>query len=190
MYVTTGFSLPYVAEYTNPSGTNVFSNGALLARGVDVNIEVETSDDNNFYADNIVAETETGVMTSGTLTLNVDGLSPAAARLIYGLPQAQSNWVSYGDEATMPYIAVGFLRRTMNAGTTNWWAVVLPKCKFHLNGDEAATQEDQIDWQTTELSATILRDDTANQNWKYVNETAFTSEALAEAALKSYLNIA
>ena len=189
-YVTTGFSLPYVAKYSNPSGTNVFADGIKLARGVSVAVDATTVDDNNFYADNIIAETENGAVSGGTLTLTVDGLDPAARRLIYGLPVADNDgWTAYGDEATAPYMGVGFIRRTMNNGTTNYWAVVFPKCRFAFDGEDAATQKDQIDWQTKELSCTFMRDDTANHNWKYVNDTAYTTEALAEAALKTFLNV-
>ena len=189
-YVTTGFSLPYVAKYSNPSGTNVFANGIKLARGVSVAVDATTVDDNNFYADNIIAETENGAVSGGTLTLTVDGLDPAARRLIYGLPVADGDgWTAYGDEAVAPYMGVGFIRRTMNNGTTNYWAVVFPKCRFAFDGEDAATQKDQIDWQTKELSCTFMRDDTANHNWKYVNDTAYTTEALAEAALKAFLNV-
>lgn len=189
-YVTTGFSLPYVAKYSNPSGTNVFADGIKLARGVSVAVDATTVDDNNFYADNIIAETENGAVSGGTLTLTVDGLDATARRLIYGLPAADGDgWTAYGDAADVPYMGVGFIRRTMNNGTTNYWAVVFPKCRFAFDGEDAATQEDQIDWQTKELSCTFMRDDTANHNWKYVNDTAFTTEALAEAALKTFLNV-
>lgn len=190
-YVTTGFSLPYVALYSNPSGTNVFSSGTLLARGVSVSCDVDVVDDNNFYADNILAETESGAVSGGTLTLTVDGLSPSARRLIYGLPAANTStgWTAVGDDATNPYVGVGFIRRTMNSGTTNYWAVVFPKCRFNFYGEEAETSEDQINWQTVELEAQFLRDDTEKHNWKYVNDTAYATEALAEAALKSFLGI-
>lgn len=189
-YVTTGFSLPYVALYSNPSGTNVFADGIRLARGVSVACDVSVVDDNNFYADNILAESESGAVSGGTLTLTVDGLDAAARRLIYGLPTADSSgWTAIGDDATHPYVGVGFVRRTMNNGTTNYWAVVFPKCKFNFYGENAQTAEDQISWQTTELSASFMKDDTADHNWKYVNDTAFTTEALAEAALKTFLSI-
>ena len=189
-YVTTGFSLPYVAKYANTTGTNVFSDGIKLARGVSVSVDATTVDDNNFYADNILAETENGVVSGGNITLTVDGLSAEARRLIMGLPTANTaGWTSYGDSAVQPYVGVGFLRRTMNNGTTNWWAVVFPKCKFKFDGENAETQEDQISWQTKELEAAFLRDDTSNHAWKYVNDTAYTTEALAEAALKTFLSI-
>lgn len=189
-YVTTGFSLPYVALYSNPSGTNVYADGMKLARGVSVSCDVDVVDDNNFYADNILAESESGAVSGGTLTLTVDGLDAAARRLIYGLPTASTaGWTAIGDEATNPYVGVGFIRRTMNNGVTNYWAVVFPKCRFNFYGEEAETSEDQINWQTTELEASFMRDDTANRNWKYVNDTAFTTEALAEAALKTFLSI-
>ena len=190
-YVTTGFSLPYVALYSNPSGTNVFSSGKKLGRGVSVSVDADVIDDNNFYADNILAETETGAVSGGTLTLTVDGLDPTVRRLIFGLPAANTStgWAAVGDEATVPYCGVGFLRRAMNNGTTYWFACVFPKVKFHFNDENAETQEEQIDWQTTELEATFMRDDTSNHNWKYVNDTAFSSESAAEAALKTFLSI-
>ena len=189
-YVTTGFSLPYVAKYANTTGTNVFSDGTKLARGVSVSVDADVVDDNNFYADNVIAESENGNVSGGTLTLTVDGLSAAARRLIMGLPTANTaGWTSYGDSAVQPYVGVGFLRRTMNNGTTNWWAVVFPKCKFAFDGEEAETQEEQINWQTKELEATFMRDDTSEHAWKYVNDTAYTTEALAEAALKTFLSI-
>ena len=189
-YVTTGFSLPYVAKYANTTGTNRFSDGIKLARGVSVSVDAEVVDDNNFYADNILAETENGAVSGGTITLTVDGLSPEARRLIMGLPNANTaGWTSYGDSASQPYVGVGFLRRTMNNGTTNWWAVVFPKCRFAFDGEEAETSEDQISWQTKELTASFMRDDTSNHVWKYVNDTAYATEALAEAALKTFLSI-
>lgn len=188
-YVTTGFSLPYVAKYSNTNGTNAYASGIKLARGVSVAVDADVVEDNNFYADNILAETENGAVSGGTLTLTVDGLAPDARRLIYGLPTAEDGWTAYGDEAAVPYCGVGFIRRTMNNGVTNYWAVVFPKCKFAFDGEDAETAEDQISWQTKELEATFMRDDTASHNWKYVNDTPFTTEALAEAALKSFLSI-
>ena len=67
--VCTGFSKPYVAKYAAAGGTVTYSDAQVLARGVEVSLEVESGDANNFYADNIAAETIAGAFTSGTLTL-------------------------------------------------------------------------------------------------------------------------
>lgn len=187
--VTTGFSKPYVAVYASEDGTVTYSDGQILARGVEVSIEPETSDDNNFYADNIVGETAAGAFTGGTVTLTVDGLFIAAERLIMGLPAAgEDGWTAYGENQQIPYIGVGFIRRVMSGGVTSYIPYVLPKVAFSQISTEAATQEEEIDWQTQELSATIMRDDTTNQNWKWVG-AAVASEALAEAALQTKLGI-
>jgi phi13 family phage major tail protein len=193
-FVTTGFSLPYVALYSAVGGTVTYSSGIKLARGVSVSVDANVVDDNDFYADNVLAETESGQVSGGTLTLTVDGLDMAARRKIFGLPAAASSgaysgWTAFGDQATMPFVGVGFIRRVMYQGTTYYQAVLFPKCKFAYDGEDAATQEDQISWQTRELTASFMRDDTANHNWKYVNETQFTSESAAETALKALMSI-
>lgn len=192
--VITGFSHPYVAKYATTEQTGnivlAYSDGQILARGVSASMSVESSDDNNFYADNIIAETAAGSFGSGELTLTVDGLLDAASRLILGLPAADGDgWTHYGDSMDIPYVGVGFIVRYMSGGATSYVPVVLHKCKFAVPNIDAATQEDAIDFQTQELTATVLRDDTANHEWRVVG-TAVTTEAAAEALIKSYLSIA
>lgn len=186
--VTTGFSKPYVALYAESSGTVTYSSGQLLARGVDVSIGVETSDDNNFYADNILAESASGQFTGGTLSLTVDGLKETAERLILGLPAATGGWTEYGDDMAIPYVGVGFIVRQQSEGTVTYTPMVLAKCKFAVPEVSAATQEAEISWQTQSLEAEILRADDANHVWKFLGTEAST-ETAAEAALKTKLGI-
>lgn len=186
--VCTGFSKPYVAKYSASGGTVTFTDGQVLARGVEVSLEVESGDPNNFYADNITAETIAGQFTNGTMTLTVDGLLQDAEKLILGLGEAgDDGFMPYGD-VNAPYLGVGFIVRYMSDGVTYYTPVVCPKCIFNAPTLEAATQEDEIDWKTQELVATVLRDDTADRAWKYVG-TDYASEALAEAALQTKLGI-
>lgn len=184
--VTTGFSKPYVATYANSGTTITYSGVTLLARGVNVNVEPDTGEDNNFYADNQVAESVAGAFTKGTLTLSVDGLLMAAERLIMGLPAAAENWTDYGDDQNIPYVGVGFVRRVMSEGVTSYIPYVLPKVRFAQVNVAADTQEEEIDWQTEELSASIFRSDNANRTWKRIG-TAQTTEAAAEALVKAAL---
>lgn len=187
--VTTGFSLPYVAVYSTSGTTITYTSGQKLARGVSVSVSPETADDNNFYADNIVAEREAGVFTGGEVSLTVDGLFPAAERLVFGLPAAGSDgFTAYGDDMVVPYCGIGFVVRRQSEGAVGYQAVILPKTMFSLPGTEAATQEENIDWQTQELTARIFRADDDNRNWKYVGSVV-TTEALAEASIKTFFSI-
>lgn len=187
--VRTGFSLPYVALYSNAGTTVTYSSGQRLARGVSVSIEAEAEDDNIFYADNISAESAPGIFTSGTATLTVDGLSMAAESLIMGLPAADTNgFVHYGENMTIPYVGVGFIVRYMSGGVVSYVPVILRKCRFVTPSEDAATATETIDWQTQELTASLLRDDTSNHDWKWVG-TAQETETAAEALIKTVFGI-
>jgi len=193
--VTTGFSKPYVAKYANEGTTVTYSEGMPLGRGVNLNLEVEAADDNNFYADNVIAETESGKFVRGSATITVDGLSNDAATLIFGLPEPESVQVSeapvemqgYGEALNPPYVGYGCVRRTQHNGKVEFWPVILPKIKFAVPSEEMATQEENIEWQTQELSAAIERDDTAAKNWKRVSATGFPSEAEAYEVVTTIL---
>lgn len=195
--VTTGFSMPYVAKYANTGTTVTYTSGMDLARGVSLSLEIDTADDNNFYANNVLAEVETAQFTSGSATVTVDGLSNEAATLIFGLPAPTSLEVGapettvqmqgYGEALNPPYVGFGCVRRTQMEGKVEYWPLILPKIKFGLPSDEMATQEDQIDWQTQELTATIQRDDTTSKNWKVISAEGLDTEAEAYAAVKAFL---
>jgi phi13 family phage major tail protein len=192
--VITGYSMPRVALYSAEGNTVTYTNVQPLARGVDVSIEPETADSNDFYADNVLAETASGQFSGGTLTLNVDGLKDAARTLIMGLPEPTEvtvggekvNVFDYDNRQIIPYVGVGFVVRYMEEGVTSYMPVVLPKVQFAVEGLEAATQEDEIDWQTQELTASIMRDDTVDQKWRRV-AAAQTTEAKAVAVIEALL---
>ena len=190
--VLTGFSLPYVALYTmstTTSDTVIYSSGQKLARGVSVSLEPEVGDDNKFYADNLIAETAPGMMNGGTVTLTVDGLLESAEALVLGLPTSDANdWYHYGDSMNIPYVGIGFVCRYQSDGVNSYVPVVLTKARFQTPSLSANTQEEEIEWQTQELVANLMRDDTSNHDWKLMGEEQST-EALAESMIKSLFNI-
>ena len=187
--VATGFSEPWVGVYAASSGVITYSSGQKLARGVNVTIEPETSDDNKFYADNVAAEVAAGTFTGGTATLVVDGLLTAARAVIMGTASTDSaGWTSYGDNQSIPYCGLGFIVRYQSDGVVSYVPTLLPKVAFEQTGLSAATQEEEIDWQTEELTANILRDDSSNHNWKFEGQE-YSSESAALAALKTKMGI-
>lgn len=194
--VITGYSMPWVALYSNSGTTVTYSGGIPLARGVSVSMDVE-SGDNDFYADNALAETGGGVFSSGSVTLEVDGLKDAARKLISGQSTTKSygtgndavTFDAYGASTTAPNVGIGFVIRYQEDGESSYDAVVFTKAKFEIEGLDASTQEENIDFQTTSLEAKLMRDDSADHNWKLV-KTGCASEAAAVAAYKAVLTAA
>ena len=187
--VATGFSYPYVATYSASQGTITYSDAMELARGVSVSLQPETSDANIFYANNQQAESGPNRFTGGTCSLTVDGLLITAERFIMGLPAAGADgWTAYGDSADIPYVGIGYIARFMSGGAKSYTPTILVKAKFQQINSDYATQEEEIDWQTQELTADLFRGDDSNHSWKYIGAD-FETEAEALAALKLKLGI-
>ena len=186
--VAIGFSKPYVANYVNNAGIISFSGARVLARGVKVSIDLDDGSDNVFYADNQAAETDAGSFTGGTVALTVDGLFVPAARFLYGLPAKDTDgWVSYDDTMAKSHKAVGYIGKYMSDGVISYVPTILVKCSFNQPGEELNTQEDTISWQTTDLTAKILRGDDDKHTWKFITEDGYSTEAAAEAVLQAKL---
>lgn len=194
--VITGYSRPFVALYNNNEGTITYSSGMPLARGVDVSVEAETGDAVNFYADNVMAESVGGVFTGATITMTVDGLKDAARKLIMGLPNAEPLTVgsdsvdiyTYDDRQNIPNVGIGFVIRYMESGVTTYQPVVFTKASFSVDGLDAATQEEEIEFQTTELEAALMRDDSQYHAWRKIGADQTTEDA-AVNVVKALLNI-
>lgn len=194
--VCTGYSKPYVALYNSNNGEITYSDGMPLARGVSVSVSSENSDGVNFYADNVLAESAGGVFTGASITMVVDGLKAEARKLIMGLPEPESVEVGgnavevydYDDRQHIPNVGVGFIIRYMENGNTTYAPIVLTKCAFGVDGLDAQTQEESIDFQTAELTAVVMRDDSANHRWRRIAADQQT-EAEAEEIIKALLMI-
>ena len=194
---TIGLSKPYYAKYSNAGSVVTYSEGGVMGKAVEANIEIETSEDNNLYADNTIAETDK-TFTGGTLTLSTDELSQEVAKAMLGVTETpitgitgvtdeEASELIWNDDQMTPYLGIGMIIKKMVAGVIKWRAVVLTKVMFNIPADAATTQGESIEWQTPELSGTIMRDDTAKHTWK--TEATFTTEAQAEAYIKNRLSI-
>lgn len=190
--VTIGYSKPYVALYSGSGGKDTYTSGMSLGGGVSYTDSIEVADDNDFYADNRVDETESGVFTSGEATMNVNYLSPAAAKMILGLTNQTTvgdvQWDDYDDDANPPDVGYGHVKKVMNDGVIQYIAFVLPRIKFALPNESAETQGENIDWQTQELTATIMRSLNGKHKWRSGVPTPFDTEEEAEAAVVAYLS--
>jgi phi13 family phage major tail protein len=192
-----GLSKPYYGIYSATGNAVSYANGAVMGKATEANIEIDTTEDNNLYADNGIAETDRS-FAGGTLTLSTDDLSQEVTKAILGLTETAITGIEgvtdttvkelvYDDTQTTPYLGVGFIVKKKVGGAYKWRAVVLSKVMFSVPADAATTQGESIEWQVPELSATIMRDDSETHMWK--REATFTTEAQAEAYIKARLNI-
>lgn len=192
-----GLSKPYYGIYSATGNAVSYADGASMGKATEANIEINTTEDNNLYADNAIAETDRS-FAGGTLALSTDDLSQEVTKVILGLTENTITGIEgvtdtsvkelvYDDTQTTPYLGVGFIIKKKVGGAYKWRAVVLCKVMFSVPADAATTQGESIEWQVPDLSATIMRDDSATRMWK--REATFTTEAQAEAYIKARLNI-
>lgn len=192
-----GLSKPYYAIYAEAGGVVSYSDGAVMGKATEANISIETTEDNNLYGDNGLAETDRR-FANGTLTLSTTDLSQEVSKAILGLTEQAITGIDgvtdtsvkelvYDDGQVTPYLGVGFIIKKKVNGAYKWRGVVLPKVMFSVPEDAATTQGESIEWQTPELTGTIMRDDSATHVWK--KEATFTTEAQAEAYIKNRLSI-
>lgn len=192
-----GVSKPYFAKYAENKGTVTYSGGGSLGRMQSVDVTINTSDSNDLYLDNVLAESER-TFSDGDLTIAADAMSQEASAAILGITPKALDSISgitdegvqemvYDDDQVIPDLGVGFVIKKRVKGTTSWRAVVLTKVKFSVPNDAATTQGESIEWQVPELTGSIMRDDTEKHAWK--REATFTTESQAETYIKARLNI-
>lgn len=196
--VTTGFRNIYVAKYSNEDTTVTYTGFQKLARARGFSLDVGTSDDNQYFADDALAETESGAsFASGTLELTVDGLTGEEEALLFGIDTSSSTVqvsekpvteVRFGDSLKPPFMGVAGIKRYQLNGVVTYRPIVLPKVQFTLGTDEAETGEDTINWQDQTINANIMRDDTAEHNWKRMPKDNFATLAEAIAYIEAILN--
>lgn len=195
--VGVGFSDPCVALYAGTGAPGTHTDGRILARGVDIELNVETPDDNDFYADDVLAESESDQFSAGDLNLTLDGLHPAAERFIAGIPDPETVTVNgvaipltrTGGTSRAPYVGFGFIRVYKSNSIEIFVPMVYPRVKFSQPGLTAKTRENVTDWQTQSLTASVYRIEDDSADWRWVGGD-YTTRSDARAALHALLAVA
>lgn len=192
-----GLSRPLYAKYNNNGGQVEYTDGGVLGRAVNVNVTIETATDNDFYSDNS-KEVGDSTFGGGSFTLTPNDLMQGVSKIILGVREqaltgiegitdADATELIWDNSQESPYLGVGFIVKHRSAHGVSWRGIVLKKIQFNIPADAATTQGKTIEWQTPELTASIYRDDSTNEEWK--TEATFSTEAQAEAYIMAKLNI-
>ena len=192
-----GVSKPYVAKYSNTDTTVSYTSGQILDKMTEIDISINSAEDNNFYADNSIAESDSS-FSGGSVTVNTADLGPEATALVLGITPVpivdisgvtdeDVNELIFDDDQRSPYLGFGCIIKKRVNNVDQWRAIILTKIMLAVPNDAATTQGETIEWQTPQLTGTIMRDDSAKHAWK--REATFTTEAQAEAYIKARLSI-
>lgn len=190
-----GLRYPYYAKYNYDESTGevTYSGGGLLGKAVDFSAKIESGDDNNLYADDGVAESDTS-FGGGELTITTDDLTQDASADIIGVKISETTVgtekvteLVYDEDMQAPYFGFGVIIPRRKNGVTSYRAVVFLRIMFSVPEESAKTKGNKIEWMTPSLTATILRSEAEKSPWK--RETTVESLATAKAYIKQILNI-
>ena len=190
-----GLSKPYIATYVNTAGTVTYSARTVLGKFTNIDMSLDSADENILYADNGPAESDSQ-FSGGTVTVTTDDLRADAFKIALGLVEESISgvtagtpkWLVFNDSQNAPYFALAGIIKKKVDGAYKWQAFVLEKIKFRNPDLSVATQGETIEWQTPELEATILRSDASGHPW-YRLSTELDSEEDAAAAIEAYLAV-
>ena len=185
-----GLSKPVCANYTAVGNAVTYSDAYAADKAVEYSFEADVAEDKDLYADNQVAETAAGRFVSGKLTLKTADLTPELSKKILGLKtvtrqvgEETVTEVVYDDDQVAPYLGFGIIEEHQIDNKTGYLPVVFPKIRFSIPADAATTRGDEVDWQTKEISGTVVRsdqvDDNYNHQWKITPQKMYDTEAEA-----------
>lgn len=185
-----GLSKPVCANYTAVGNAVTYSDAYAADKAVEYSFEADVAEDKDLYADNQVAETAAGRFMSGKLTLKTADLTPELSKKILGLKtvtrqvgEETVTEVVYDDDQVAPYLGFGIIEEHQIDNKTGYLPVVFPKIRFSIPADAATTRGDEVDWQTKEISGTVVRsdqvDDNYNHPWKITPQKMYDTEAEA-----------
>lgn len=192
-----GLSRIYFAKYQGDGLSSVtYSDGILAARAVRHQFTPQANSSNNdLYGDNGKAESASGMTSGGDITTEVTELSDEAAKFLYNLQERKltvdgaevTEYVeSEGNISTI--VGYGFIEKHIIRGVTKYKGVVFTKVQYNVASDDIQTQGETISWQTTSITGTAMRDDSATHDWRRKSQF-FETEAKADKYLRTVLNI-
>lgn len=190
-----GCSYVKAGIYNNNNGTVTYSNQAVIAKLVHMQLTQNDQDDNDFNADNTVDETDSQ-FGGADYELQTNDLTDEMSALILGLQTSTLTGITgvtdvgvkeviFDDRQNTPYMGVGNVVKHKRGGTYYYRAVVLTKIMFKIPDEDWETQGKTINWQKPTIKAKVMRDDTTYHTWK--RQATFTTEAQAIAYVNDCL---
>lgn len=197
------YCMAAVYNYNKDTGVISYTDGGYIGRLVRVNIQKNDNNDNNWYGDNVVGETD-NEFGGGTVEVELGEILVEAAENYFGLTvvpltgddaitgvtdEGAVKIIHKANSAT-PYVGLGTVvtERVKGTGETSYVGVVLTKTQLTPPNTEVATKGKTIDWQNVTVNGQVFRDDKADPDWK-IESSPLSTMAQALAFVRHFLNI-
>lgn len=139
----------------------------MMGKAISASFEPNTPDDNPLYANNGEAENDSSGASGGTLTMTLDRLTMDAAADLYGLEVVETTVQVDGQTVTgkgLKYtgmeqstpVGVAYIRMNQEDGVRNHEVILYRRATFSMPAENAQTLGESIEWQTPEISASVM----------------------------------
>lgn len=192
-----GLSIPVFGRYNYnaEAGTVNYAGGIINPHAISYTAEIESTENNPLYGDNVVIENDVGRFSTGTLTLETDDLIGEVTMFLLDAKTVQRQ---YGDEQTVdaivfddrmhsPVLGVGIIELHQLDDVDHYKAIWFKKVTFSIPQDTATTRGETVEWQTRTIEGTIARSDEQHHPWK--EEAWFEAESEAVEYLQAMLGV-
>ena len=171
----------------------------LMGKAISAGFEPSTPEDNPLYANNGEAENDSSGASGGTLTLTLDRLTMDAAADLYGLQVVETQVMVNGEQVTgrgLRYtgteqsapVGVAFIRMNQEDGVRKHEVVLYRRGTFSMPSDNAKTMGETIEWQTPEISGSIMGMEGEGTNAWY-ETMVFPSQAAAITYIETIFGV-
>ena len=132
-----GLRKPYIGKYLESDGTVSYTGGQILAKAIEFSAKIESTESNNLYADDGIAESDVS-FAGGTFEITTDELTQEASALIMGMAaktitvgaDLSVSELVYDDDMNPPDLGLESLSPKKSGGVYSFRAIVFPKGKI------------------------------------------------------------
>ena len=172
-----------------------YSGSSTMGKAISATFTPQDSGENNLYANNAIAETDSAAAAGGTLSLTIDRLKADAIADLFGLTKktesvtvgattVSGTGFDYTGSESAATVGVAFIRQKQEDNDRNYHeAIIFSAVTFKYPSDDAQTLGDSVEWQTPTIEGTITTN-TGTLPW--CKRYTFPSQAAAEAFIEEY----
>lgn len=163
-----------IATVDASTGAITYGTPKKPAKAISFNFEPSVAEA-TLYADDSVAEKDNRV-TGGTVTMGIDREDLETYCDLLGHTYSATEVIDNADDVA-PYVAVGRVTKLMVDGNIKYRGTVICLVKFAEPSETDATQGENIEFQTSELSGTLTIP--VNKQWRFRKVCDTQNDAIA-----------